>query len=430
MEVFTIKANYKNIEKKYLFSNICKKDFVILGLYAIISFLLYLINKTNILTLISSIGIIYFCFKKTNISLSLFIITEKFLINNAILKIALLVIILLFLTIKTKFKIKDIIYMALITIIVGISVLIGKDVNTTTALLLLISIYSFFAIKGYFRLNDISSLVYAYFLTAICLCGVVLANYFIQGTSTLLYGRLNFDGDIKGLAIQMGIPLVIIITTRINGIKIFNLKINKIIVIILFFFLGITIILTSARGVILSIVLVTIFSYLLSKHKYKNNKYIITILIIIFGISLLGVNIDGFRLNRILQFEEYFSGNGRTEIWMRYITIMKESGLKYIIFGMGPGEISRISNIGYYAHSTFLDFFFSYGILGFIYIVSFEIMNFKNFINRKNYILICLFLFIIIAYISHGSSSNIAMFMFQGVLMGMPLSIEGVETNE
>ena len=144
-------------------------------------------------------------------------------------------------------------------------------------------------------------------------------------------------------------------------------------------------------------------------------------MLIIFAlIYVTKFDFSGFRIERIFDMDELSTGNGRAEIWSRYLSIIQGRGLISVLFGVGPGNISRISNIGFYAHSTFLDFFFSYGVLGFAYIIFFEYKNLL-LVARNNRIFLPLLVFIVLCYISHGSSSNTVLFILQGVIAGVSL---------
>lgn len=90
-------------------------------------------------------------------------------------------------------------------------------------------------------------------------------------------------------------------------------------------------------------------------------------------------------------------------------------GPGYVLFGVGPGRISRISNIGYYAHSTILDYFFSYGLVGLFLFLCFELIVLKSlFYNKIVFVIAATFL---MTYSTHGSAANIEMFLLQGILM-------------
>ena len=402
--------NEKKAKLFLLYSLICGAFFAVpklhIGLYIIIilatAFSIY--KDPIYLYAVYTISIIYI----NNIFPAAFIIVYQlliififFLYNQQMIK---------------KFK-KSILFVTSLSIII-LSYLLGykSNINTTIQMIVcLLVVIILINSNQSFNEKNISICIWAYFCSAISLlCYFVFQ--FINGTINFKYGRLSFLGDIKTVSIIVAIPIIILISTKLEGKRVFNnLDFKYFDNILLIFFLGI-LILTAARGVILSILIAILFQLIFTQNKPVAYRKIIPIIILAIGIILISFNNESLRIERIFASEEYSSGGGRTDIWITYFSIICNSGISHILFGMGPGEISRISTIGYYAHSTFLDFFFSYGLFGFILIVYVELQLLKMAMKKKNMTIMALFISQILMFFTHGSSANVFLFSFQTIL--------------
>lgn len=300
----------------------------------------------------------------------------------------------------------------IISYLLGYKSAINSSIQMVVCLLMVIILINS---NRTFNDKNISLCIWSYFCSAISLlCYFVFQ--FISGTVVFKYGRLSFIGDIKTVSTIVAIPIILLISAKLKNKRVFyhfNFKLFD--NILLAFFVGI-LILTAARGVILSILIAILFQLIFTKDKQVAYRKIIPIVILAISIILISFNNESLRIGRLFAREEYSSGGGRTDIWKTYFSIICNSGISHILFGMGPGEISRISTIGYYAHSTFLDFFFSYGLFGFILIVCVELQLLKMSIENKNMTIMILFISQIIMFFTHGSSANVFLFSFQTIL--------------
>lgn len=296
-----------------------------------------------------------------------------------------------------------------------LSCLFGYKVNTITAFLLFISIVAYVAIVEYGYDKDIEIVVWSYFCSAF---GMLL-NIILQlgdMNNLLKYGRLSFEGEIKGLAVICTIPLVLLLSSKMEGKNYFRKK-NRIITFIFMVACLTVIILTAARGVIIALLMGILFQFIMTSNKRRAIKIAITISGVFLSIIILFGDSNLFRIDRLFELSEMSSGNGRTEIWSHYFELIVDRGILSILFGVGPGEVSRISSIGYYSHSTFIDFFFSYGVVGIIFIGTLEFNIIRQFyLNRSiNYLILSIIL--IFVYFGHGSAANSTLFILQGVMV-------------
>lgn len=410
--------------KKSIFGILDNKNARLLLLYSIICGIFFTVPKLKfVLYIIIILSIIFSIYKGpiylyTIYTISNIYIGELFPASFVILY-QLLIICIFFLynqKMIKKFK-KSVLFIIALSIII-VSYLLGykSDINSTIQMVVcLLMVIILMNSNQSFNEKNISLCIWSYFCSAISLLCYFIFQ-FISGTIVFKYGRLSFIGDIKTVSTIVAIPIILLISAKLENKRVFDhVDFEYFDNILLTLFIGI-LILTAARGVILSILVAILFQLIFTKNKPVAYRRIIPIIILAIGIILISFNNESLRIERIFASEEYSSGGGRTGIWITYFSIICNSGISHILFGMGPGEISRISTIGYYAHSTFLDFFFSYGLFGFILIVYVELQLLKMAMKKKNMTIMALFISQILMFFTHGSSANVFLFSFQTIL--------------
>lgn len=128
--------------------------------------------------------------------------------------------------------------------------------------------------------------------------------------------------------------------------------------------------------------------------------------------------ITNIQFDNEMMFENVEGGNGRTIIWADFIQQLKDTNS--LAFGFGPGFTKDISRLGFYSHSTILDYLFCYGIAGFLYILFFLYLAAINLfkINKNSYYYQGLFLLGVIMFSTHGSAGTLLF----NVILGLSLS--------
>ncbi len=298
--------------------------------------------------------------------------------------------------------------------IVFCSYLIGDNPNINVAILMLLCMLSSVVLFNSNCQDALPIVVWGYFCAGFSISIYFLLNYF-NNSVLLTYGRLNFGGDIKSVAVVCAIPAMILLLCRLDGKKVFLNLANPVAEYSLVAVFVLISVLTLARGVLFAMISSIVLFFFLTKNKRKTLVMLIFFFFLSLFISPL-LDANSFSFGRLSNIEEYSNMNGRIGIWEYYFNCMLDGGVKTILIGVGPGEISRIGNIGYYAHSTFLDFFFSYGVLGFSLMLVCELFLLCIIAQRKNPVFISLFVMSILMYVGHGSSANNTMFVFQVVL--------------
>ena len=408
---------------KYMFDISDKKDFVFLLLFTLIITILCELEQTLLLSIITIVVCLLNLYKKPYISLSTYIVGNNYIYQElgGIVQMGVLILILISMFLKRdneKIKFSNLVIIFISLTIIIFSSLNGIEPDYSMALIMFTCVLSFVIIRSYFSNNNkISTIIFSFFLSGVSLSLTVFIDYFIKKMDLLKFGRLSINGDIKSLASAAAISLAIIIASKMDGKKVFNVEGSFFIEIICAILLITIIFLTSARGIILALILGFIIHFLFSKHKGKSMKYILLIAFASIILFTTTVDLSAFRTSRLIDFSEFGSANGRTDIWIYYIDKIKNAGFIYVLFGIGPGEIARISNTDLYAHSTFLDYFFSYGIIGFTMMISFQLYIFVKLKNNKTTFLITIFFIIVIMNLTHGIAANLTLYMIEGILL-------------
>lgn len=300
---------------------------------------------------------------------------------------------------------------------ISFSFLLGYQTKITVALLMLTILFVVTVLLNSEKSatnQDIATIALGFICKAISLVAFLIIEI-SKGHNILLYGRLNFFGDIKPIAIAAMIPLLMLVCSKIENHRLFDSQKMPMIDYLLIVLFSGTIIMTAARGVIFAGI-VSIFIFLLvTKRKITGFIKFIPFVIVVFLLVSYFLNSSDLRISRLFDFEsqEYATMNGRTDIWKSYLSVFTNGGILRILFGFGPGDSARLISESFYAHSTFLDLLVSYGVIGFVVMFCAELKLFKEAIRAKDSILLILMIFMVVAEISHGTSANFSLFGFQ-----------------
>ena len=120
-----------------------------------------------------------------------------------------------------------------------------------------------------------------------------------------------------------------------------------------------------------------------------------------------------FKTDRILV-DENGGLNGRTEIWGEYLDY-EFSSINTALFGFGPGEIAKMDINGHYSHSLFMDWLFSYGIVGMLIFVIILIRILRLLLSSKSNFKLSLFLLSCFLFSTHGVITNDMFYILIGV---------------
>lgn len=409
------------------FGFIEKKDGIFMMIISIGSALLFSINSLHTVLLVSIISImIYQAFKDPFICWGTYIITQRYLNELATtnLSVGILGILIVSFFLQKKDMIRKMRYSPILLIgipTIVLSIYVGVQSVATTGLLMGIVLLTVVVLLNYSEIvtkKDTSQIAFAY-----CCSAISIGFYFLISTISksiiLLYGRLNFLGDIKPVAFSCFIPLLFLLSSRIQGKRCFDNIGNKFIDIILVFFFSTIIILTAARGMIIAGIIALLIQILFSHKKAKIIWRLIPLILFVIVFFLIYMDSSSFRLARTfdLHNDEIDTLNGRTGIWGEYIELYLNGNILNKIFGFGPGHGGRLINSRMYTHSTYLDYLISYGAIGFLMMIVYEISAISKILRTKDFFLISVMFFAIIGEATHGVSANFQFLSLQVFLI-------------
>lgn len=320
---------------------------------------------------------------------------------------------------QKRFSLKSFGIFLICSVYALISYISGYEPDVVYLLLQIVCIFLFYTISNSFSIEEISITIFSY----IC-GGLLILLYIYSGGVTTFYtetGRLGFGEHIKTLSFICAIPMVFLLFSILNRSYLFDnmtKKINRIIEVILFLVLLLAVIMTLARGLIIAVLIGTLLMLVLTKKSGNTILGFLVVTVVTMWAYSYVESLDALRIDRLFAYDEFASGNGRTEIWLKHLTSMKELGFHYVLMGVGPGNISRIPNtMDAYAHSMIFDYFFSYGIIGFLTFLIVEFVTLKKLYIKNNVIPFVVIIVFLLAYLTHGGAPNITFFVLQGLML-------------
>ncbi len=243
---------------------------------------------------------------------------------------------------------------------------------------------------------------------ALLLSGLtVLIQQIINPLSFLEEGAILNSKDVAtAIAVPVFLFVWIVINERLS-------MIIKVLLLVLATLGLITIISTYSRGVLISL-FVSILYALFAGIRNKNFLIIIVASVLVIAyFSLADVVVDYDRISANLE-----GGNGRTEIWRLFFQEIWNLGPSRVLFGCGPGGQIELSIDNTYAHSAILDYFFSFGLFGFSFIIYILSSVLARLIRSKSRFFIGLYILNIFMFSTHGNYV-ISLFLFLlGICMG------------
>ena len=243
----------------------------------------------------------------------------------------------------------------------------------------------------------------------------ILASQFLGGGLQFMYGRLSINNNIRELANAIAFPVIISANVLFTE-KALNKK-EKIINMIVIGVGALILVATLSKGTIASTFLAIALLFIFSKYNVAQKfMYIIIAFIVISLILNYLSNLNAFRINRLTETDDGFSG--RTGIWKLYFSEMSSS-MKTLFWGFGPGDIKRLDISNSYAHSLYFDILLSYGIVGFIWFMIIIITYGIKIVRSKHLFSISLAVFDILLYSTHGTSTSLVFYILIAASIGL-----------
>lgn len=314
-------------------------------------------------------------------------------------------------TMKSKLLYYYRIPVVLFLIVFILSYLFGAQPEFTIVCIIL---YSFIICYTIALLNNSHDKVItnALLIGGICMMGVMV-EIVAQGGVIGVVRRLQYHDNIKIIATAIAFPIYYFVWELITGYGQIGV-VRRLIYIVLILLCLFILILTYARGVILALALSIIAAVFLQSRKFHMIQMVFLVVLAFGGYFL----INRMSVDSDIMFGNLEGGHGRTEIWSDFYAIMNNDGLIRLLFGFGPGDLKRIVP-DIYAHSVVLDYFFSFGVLGFLCFMLFIGTLAKELKKRKNYYGLCLLLLCLAMYFPHGAASTTQFYYLLGLcIMG------------
>ena len=313
---------------------------------------------------------------------------------------------------KQRMKTKELVYVIVTVGALAMSLLLGEKANANTLLLFLLCFGAYFTLVNEpCGENELK----AYALCGLIIVFVALSNSITAENDGLMYGRLSINENIRSLANATAISLMLMVSGILGAT---HNKSNRNLLFYAAAVLGVVILVaTLSKGAIIAFCAGVITVFLLSKMPI-HKKLIVGVAFAVVAFLVLNKLSQNKALDtdRLMENQEGF--NGRTEIWWIYLQEMSRSVGRFL-FGFGPGDLLRMRIINYYAHSLFLDILFSYGVVGFLLIMSGVVITWRKILISKNGLAISLMVFAILLYATHGVANSSPYYIIMGVAAGL-----------
>ncbi len=304
-----------------------------------------------------------------------------------------------------------------------ISYMFGIDAQLSTALIQVFVIIQYVMICNIYSKDGNSLLVLTLMLAGFCISFVVLLQLF-TGTAVFLWGtRLTYKSSVRALSTAMSFPIFYLSCYFMMPKRRKYSMPKQLAMLIVLLILVVLLILTYSRGVILSVLIAG--AYILFKRlgaRSVKSYMIYFVLLMAVFLVLRSVEID-----TKMMFDALGGGNGRLKIWTFYFDKLFECGWQNVLFGFGPGDILRISQgtefQDMYAHSAILDYFFSYGLVGFSIFIYMLLRAFCQACAAKNDFVMGLLILTVCLYATHNNCASEEMHILIALVYSMSCEV-------
>lgn len=238
-----------------------------------------------------------------------------------------------------------------------------------------------------------------------------------SGLTVLVYHTINpisvFDEEAlyntKDVATVLAVPVYILLWVVINN----RLRLlYKIVFLLVAITCIVAIVFTYSRGVLIALFISLLYVLFTGVKNKRSLTLIVSALVFVAFLSTSDIVVDYERLTSNLE-----GANGRNLIWNNYFAILSQSVIRFL-FGCGPNGLSELSQSGAYAHSAILDYFFSYGLFGLVFILVILVTLLKYLIKSKNRFYIGLYVLNILMFVTHGNYMELLFLSLIGLCMG------------
>lgn len=243
------------------------------------------------------------------------------------------------------------------------------------------------------------------------LIAVAVSMFLLVWLNMDTVGVFAYQENKKDLSTALAFPVYLIAWAVINGkVKGFFKIVLAIITMLLFFT---TIVYTYSRGVLLALLVSVATLVIIANRKHRFGLVILFAVVAAVIYYTQIIQIDAEKM-----FGHLEGGNGRTEIWLNFYKTMKSQGLTRVLFGCGPNGLKTLTLGSTYAHSAILDYFFSFGVFGLIYILVVIGKTIISLFKIKNNLYFGLMVLTIFMFFPHGTYNDLLFLVLLGMCIG------------
>ena len=296
-------------------------------------------------------------------------------------------------------------------IVLAFSYFFSRNTNTVSTLNMVFALLTMFVIATMTTQHKGDVFFLSLLIAALLLLIIVSYQQFLGVATYSMLGKLQFAENSKALAYPLAVLVFFLFSMIIK--KGSGLFIKQKIFIYLFLAWSLPIFLmTYSRGV--TIALMAGVFFLLIKGFFKGNLLLNILTLVVAGL-VTGYFIISADLDTEIYTSNIEGGNGRTEIWSFFLYQMLQEGC--LLYGFGSGSMRDVTVLEVYSHSAILDYFFSYGILGLIFITGIvSISGYKLY--KEDVFYFSLFTMVFLMFSTHGTSSSILFSSLMGLCLG------------
>jgi hypothetical protein len=408
-------------------TNYNKFDYKFLIFYIFLSIPIYFLDNYLVTLFWTTVPLLIFSFINPKLCIALYIglafmdsqLTSS-IIGLRIIVIQLIVLLINFIIYRGKIRLKSLISLVIIIELILISLLNAKTIDINLTLLFIGTVTLVFTIYFLFNKSNFQLLLVSLILNTLAMVIILTIQSIDNFNSIFLYGRLNYEGSIRGLSNYLVLSVAILFysifyTKSSLLLKFINSNYQK----FLFVLFSAALFLTLSLGTIFSIIFATIILILLfRKNNNIDSKTVIFVGIFSIGIYYLFSNLEMVRYERILDADFTFSG--RTEIYKYTISQFLMLNPMKILFGLGSGNFEYLVSNSFfnisYPHSLFLSILFEHGVISLLILVGFLVHILLKSIRTNNGLCFYLLILSTLVYILHGVPATPLYWIIIGII--------------
>lgn len=312
--------------------------------------------------------------------------------------------------VSKKLKSNNFILLSVCYLMMFASFIFGSGARITTLVIhcLLIGVsFAVFSNKN----ENLQRLLIVSFIQQGLMTSLIILIQVAAGTQVLLWQtRLTFDGSVRGLSNPVAFSCFFLLVALFESKpkKFFS----KVLISLLVLLEVSLIVLTYSRGVLISLFIAFCIFLVFRSSSFVSKILAFSSVAITATILLLVLNVDASFMTQGLE-----TASGRFEIWSAFFSELFSGGVKRLLFGFGPGDVSRVLEgtlfYGYYSHSVYVDYFVSFGLLGGLLLIVLLIWLLSLVLKSRDSMLLALLVLVLLMFVSHG---NFASFDFHVLL--------------